>query len=77
MQPRLVQVVFEYGSDWREPAHRLRDGDEEIVSLFVQRREGLEEDAAVGASPERTARVIHLQLELREIPLLHLHIRCI
>ena len=51
--------------------------DEEIVSLFVERREGLEEDAAVGARPERTARVIHLQLELREIPLLHLHIRCI
>jgi hypothetical protein len=62
---------------WREPAHRLGDGDEKIVSLLVERREGLEEDAAVGARPERTARVVHLQLELRKIPLLNLHISCV
>lgn len=54
------------------PAYRFGDGDEEIVGLLVKRREGLEEDAAVCARPQRPVHVIWLELELGEVPLLHL-----
>lgn len=50
------------------PAHRFSNCNEKIIGLFVERREGLEEDASIGTCPEWPIRVVGLQLKLSEIP---------
>lgn len=53
------------------PADGLGDGDEEVIGLLVEGRERLQEDPAVSTSPQRAVHVVRLQLQPREIPLLH------
>ena len=54
------------------PADGLRDGNEEIIGLLVERGEGFQKDPAISAGPKRPVHVIRLQLQLGEIPLLDL-----
>jgi len=49
------------------PAHRLRDGDQEVARRLVGGREGLQHHPAVGADPERPVGVVRLQHQLRVV----------
>lgn len=54
----------------RLPTDGLSNGDEEIICLLVEGREGLQKYAAVSASPQRAVGMVGFQLQLSEVPLL-------
>lgn len=52
------------------PAHRLRDGNEEVVGLLVDGGVRLEEDAPIGADPKGPVHMVGLQFQLGEVPVI-------